>query len=52
MADAKKTPMKRPKDIRTMLGAIYNARNLSNLDKFIKIWKQYKLKSKNKNGII
>ena len=34
MADKK--PMKRPTDIRTMLGAIYNARDLSNLDKFIK----------------
>ena len=33
MADKK--PFKRPKDIRTMLGAIYDARDLSNLDKFI-----------------
>ena len=33
MADKK--PFKRPNDIRTMLGAIYNARDLSNLDKFI-----------------
>ena len=33
MADKK--PFKRPEDIRTMLGAIYDARDLSNLDKFI-----------------
>ena len=33
MADKK--PFKRPEDIRTMLGAIYDARDLSNLDRFI-----------------
>ncbi len=37
MADAKKInlPIRKPVDIRTLLGAKYNASDLSNLDKFI-----------------
>ena len=38
MADAKqeKLPIRKPTDIRTLLGAKYNAYDLSNLDKFIR----------------